>query len=494
MKNIDFSLSKAQLIEEVASLLHQDPFTTTWAGPHPINFNVYLHRPRSFQIRTGTLTLPAIDIGERFLTLHASVRIGGRDVLFQRSRKPPRQETVERIRALPYINPYIEQRKESIKKKLDADFVPVSIIQFGWLCRDYAISVECEHRMGEGSASFDAKKKQVRVRVDQAHSIVIPSSTVNYLSASRVDHSLVFELNSPPSYEREPAEPFVGTGDLSFFLYDVRPQPRSKLSHLPIQDHERVAPYASLVVRLVCCSEQNIESFRQLCTISRFRKVEAYEYDIVRRNLFSESAILSVQASLEALTWPVAFQLESLLRDMAIDYVEARQLIPEIHRLVDQKGSSFAATSLFDFKNKVRGYFHTEHEKGSSFDIIRLFRRSSSQVEETVATSRRSQGDDSLYDSFHVEVSPTAIYLSGPSLERSNRVIRAYGVENQESFLRVSFVDEGGLHIRFDHEIDGREFVRARVGSILLDGLEIAGRKFEFLAYSQSALKEHSVW
>ena len=492
MRNIDFSLSKAQLVEELAAVLHQPPFTASWGGPNAINFSVHLHRPRSFQIRTGTLTLPHVEIGERFLNMHGSIRIGGRDVLFQRSRKPPRPETVERIRALPYINPHIEQRRESIKKQLDTDFVPLALIQFGWLCRDYAISVECECRPLR--VSFDAKKRQARVCVDDEHWVVIPSSSVNYLSASKADRSLVFELNVPPSYEREPEDVIIDSPGIAPFVLDSVRRQRSRLSHLPIPNHERVVPYASLVVRLVCCEDRGLEMFRQLCKLSGFRKVEAYEYDIVRRDLFSEAAMSAVQASLRDLDWPVAFQLESLLRDMAIDYVEARQLIPEIRRLVASKGSSFAADSILDFKNKVRGYFHTEHEKGPSFDIVRLFGQSVSQAghQESVASSR--SGDDSLYDSYHVEVSPTAIYLSGPSSERSNRVIRAYGVENQEKFLRVSFVDEGGLHIRFDREIDGREFIQDRVGSALFDGLEIAGRKFEFLAYSQSALKEHSVW
>lgn len=33
-----------------------------------------------------------------------------------------------------------------------------------------------------------------------------------------------------------------------------------------------------------------------------------------------------------------------------------------------------------------------------------------------------------------------------------------------------------------------------RVGGILKNGLEVAGRRFEFLAYSSSALREHAVW
>lgn len=58
----------------------------------------------------------------------------------------------------------------------------------------------------------------------------------------------------------------------------------------------------------------------------------------------------------------------------------------------------------------------------------------------------------------------------------------------------VSFVDEARLRYRFDHELDGREFIKTRVGPFLYDGFQVAARGFEFLAYSQSALREHGVW
>jgi hypothetical protein len=102
--------------------------------------------------------------------------------------------------------------------------------------------------------------------------------------------------------------------------------------------------------------------------------------------------------------------------------------------------------------------------------------------------------DGSIYEAYHATVTPTTIVLDGPYPERSNRVIRAYKEENHEAFLRVTFAEEGRLQFRFDKEVDSREYVRDRIGPILFDGLCIAGRKFDFLAYSQSALKEHSVW
>jgi RNA-dependent RNA polymerase len=85
------------------------------------------------------------------------------------------------------------------------------------------------------------------------------------------------------------------------------------------------------------------------------------------------------------------------------------------------------------------------------------------------------------------------MYLDGPFTEQSNRVIRAHDA-HQDCFLCVSFVDEACLQCRFDREVDGREFIKTRVGPLLYNGLMIAARRFEFLAYSQPSLREHAVW
>jgi RNA-dependent RNA polymerase len=72
-------------------------------------------------------------------------------------------------------------------------------------------------------------------------------------------------------------------------------------------------------------------------------------------------------------------------------------------------------------------------------------------------------------------------------------VIRTYpGAEDY--FLRVSFKDETSLQFRFEKEIDGQQFVRDRVGGLAKGHLIIGGRKFFYLGYSMSALKEHAVW
>ncbi|EJT98377.1 RdRP-domain-containing protein [Dacryopinax primogenitus] len=90
-------------------------------------------------------------------------------------------------------------------------------------------------------------------------------------------------------------------------------------------------------------------------------------------------------------------------------------------------------------------------------------------------------------------VTPTCIHLEGPYLDQSNSVLRAYP-EHQHYFLRLSFASEDHLPLYNDRDVDSRLFVGYRIGTILREGVTLAGRHFEFLAYSLSALRQHSVW
>ncbi|THH29583.1 hypothetical protein EUX98_g4606 [Antrodiella citrinella] len=50
------------------------------------------------------------------------------------------------------------------------------------------------------------------------------------------------------------------------------------------------------------------------------------------------------------------------------------------------------------------------------------------------------------------------------------------------------------IQYRWERDVDGKSLLEDRVGGILKKGLTIAGRHFQFLAYSSSALRSHAVW
>ncbi|XP_041006286.1 probable RNA-dependent RNA polymerase 1 [Juglans microcarpa x Juglans regia] len=123
------------------------------------------------------------------------------------------------------------------------------------------------------------------------------------------------------------------------------------------------------------------------------------------------------------------------------------------------------------------------------------------------ATSTRFQTtpaislDDGLVYIHRVQITPSKVYFCGPEVNLSNRVLRHYP-EDIDNFLRVSFVDEDLDKMRSialsprssSKNEDKQTSVYDRILSTLRNGIVIGDKKFEFLAYSSSQVRENSVW
>uniref|UniRef100_A0A7N2L809 RNA-dependent RNA polymerase n=1 Tax=Quercus lobata TaxID=97700 RepID=A0A7N2L809_QUELO len=100
-----------------------------------------------------------------------------------------------------------------------------------------------------------------------------------------------------------------------------------------------------------------------------------------------------------------------------------------------------------------------------------------------------------------VQITPSKVYFCGPEINVSNRVLRNFH-EDIDNFLRVSFVDEelDKLHSTdlspraSSGNEDRRTGIYKRILSILRNGIVIGDKKFEFLAFSSSQLRENSMW
>ncbi|KAH9320928.1 hypothetical protein KI387_015567, partial [Taxus chinensis] len=102
-----------------------------------------------------------------------------------------------------------------------------------------------------------------------------------------------------------------------------------------------------------------------------------------------------------------------------------------------------------------------------------------------------------------VHVTPSKVYFFGPEANVSNRVTRQYA-NYIDDFLRVTFVDENGDRLyasdlsqerMMDNDGQGKTTkLYSRILSVLKEGILIGDKKFEFLAFSTSQLREGSVW
>ena len=495
MRNVNFSFTQVEIVLQLSQVLHGPDFAEH-NSLALINFHVHLHRDkRGIRLHggTGSLTLPTRECGNLFLSLFGTstrktFALGNKRVTFQASRNPSgRADVLESIRLLPYMDPRVIQEKARRAAKLSASSVSIQVLQFGWECRDEAFSIESETQCaGRCSLLFDDERRELRIKLRQSSdtyviairfSQLLSISSHTYLSDTPV---IFLSLNQPPTYERE------GTEGSAL---------RRRLSFLPIPDHERVAPYASLAIRLVCASFDDLHRFRDLSLIAQLHNIQDYECPVVRRGLFSKVGMDELQDWQGRFDWSVSFQIEAIMRSMDVDVREMLDLMPEVERVVKANGKEYAAGLLRYFAPRARALFWNpieEYEGDQS--VTQCFLSSEIEYEKQKNLPSLKPSEGSLYEALHVIITPTTMFLEGPFPERSNRVVRSFDAIHQESFLRVSFVDEGRLQYRFDREVDGPAFIRARVGPFLLQGLTIARRTFYFLAYSQSALKEHAVW
>jgi len=91
-------------------------------------------------------------------------------------------------------------------------------------------------------------------------------------------------------------------------------------------------------------------------------------------------------------------------------------------------------------------------------------------------------------------ITPTRKIVSGFDIEMSNRVLRHFLQSDliEEDFMRITLCDENESKL-FGDDFKSPE-ISKRVEKTIMNGICVNGRKYKFLAYSSSQLKECSVW
>lgn len=510
MKGVSWSATHTDVVLLLAERLHHADFMGNGEPDH-FNFHVHLLRDktrRQLHSGTGFLTLPTVDIGNRFLGLYSApgLVLQGRRIQFAPSKSPTgRSDTVQSIIRMPYVDPRVLEQQARLSRELAASRVAIQSIQFGWDCRDQVLSIESEASPSGTFICFDEERRQFRIEFiyqQYKYYIAIRFSNIDYLTAHQYlqrDHVIVFTLLEPPTYEVD-LKP-QSNGSLEDFLSmlsfsDSQPDKgplRKQLSFLPLpENHQRIGQYTCLALRLVCKSKDELEKFKELSRDSGFNHISSHSYPIEHRALFSEDALDEYSRWIRQLPWAVSFQIQAIVLKRSVDIREMLELLPKIKRILSTKGKRYTAAFLQDFSPKVYALYRSEDDGNDA--VRRCFETALKEYDSQPPRRSVKPTDGSIYEAYHATITPTTIVLDGPHPERSNRVIRAYDERHHESFLRVTFAEEGRLQLRFDKEVDSRAYVRSRIGPILFEGLTLASRKFEFLAYSQSALKEHSVW
>lgn len=240
--------------------------------------------------------------------------------------------------------------------------------------------------------------------------------------------------------------------------------------------HARVAPYCHHL-RIVLYTGENLEQFINLCQIAELQRpikvaIEAYQHGYCH-----PKRLYTAQNWFKALPWRVAFQLEALVHNALITTEDLlTTLYIPINKLCEAHEQA-ASEILRNFTEALKSILPNDTP-------LKCFHRTVARA----LGAAQATTSPAMFYCHHVCFAPTRLLLEGPYAIQSNRIIREWA-DYQDHFILVEFRDEDKLQYRWDRAVDGRSFLAERVGGTLRNGFELAGRHFEFLGYSSSALK-----
>ncbi len=92
-----------------------------------------------------------------------------------------------------------------------------------------------------------------------------------------------------------------------------------------------------------------------------------------------------------------------------------------------------------------------------------------------------------------VVITPTMMHVATPAMETSNRILRNYSAD-ADRFIRVKFSDEKSEGLLWNM-VNGRaDALFDKVLRALMNGIVVAGRYYEFLAFGNSQFREHGAF
>jgi RNA-dependent RNA polymerase len=285
---------------------------------------------------------------------------------------------------------------------------------------------------------------------------------------------VVFQLYYPPAYE---------WNNMPQGLEEVPRNSRSRVSELS-ETHGRVAPFLC-DIHITLTNFEEIDHLKKWTTLCNLPTPIPGRIPSEPINAYSHNNQRRISDWFSRLDFRVGFQLEALRRNGVLNPLQLWSLKAKIEKILKERGTEVTASILRQFNDVAC----RRHRISSMVDIEKEL----DTCIESVSKARVTVPLERLMFVHRVTQTPCAMRLAGPHLIQSNRVLRRYHAHHH-LFLRVDFRDEQQLQLRWAAEVNGEKFVEERVGDILKKGFQIAGRHFDFLAYSNAALKEHSVW
>ncbi|KIJ28879.1 hypothetical protein M422DRAFT_269758, partial [Sphaerobolus stellatus SS14] len=423
------------------------------ARPYLLNFHLTLTPSTKIGYKndgSGLLTLPTQEVGEDFLSyvtmLRNKVIIRGHRIFFSPSEQLPWNSIVEVINKVSFQDPDVEAQREELSKELNALDIRLSKVFFGAFCltEPSVFSKEWERDClagypVSGALKMEWEHKLLRVCLEALdddgtlirQEIIVRFQDIRdiFTGADSFNSYILFKLYCAPSFEEVPVYRTMN-GD----KHDNR-NFKHRVSHL--DDAHRVIAAYNPHLCVILHDSFDLTGFNQACGKAKIYKPRVVQFYLEKRNFFSPQRVQAIGAWYRRLNcWPVAFQVEALLRNGLMNTEELKTILGPTEAYYGRHGAEATVALLRAFNERIQRF--TPNQK--PVDILTKL----SQDNRRRLLHADNQGTHMCY---HVTVTPTRIFLEGPYPDVSNSIVSKY---DPEYFLRVSFKDEDEHQYRWD--------------------------------------------
>ncbi|KAG1810038.1 RdRP-domain-containing protein [Suillus plorans] len=498
LRNIAFAVTQEDLTLEFAKILHKPPFPTS----PPLNFECQLFYKSHPNGKRGILALPTEDSGITLLRAYGDVGIAvkGRQILLSKSTQSINNARIMRLNTVPWVDP-VKLREEKERLLQQSRPFPLLCYSFGRFNRDGSFSSEFA-LPGVANVSCDLERRQVRFTVtphDDSDDLFWTSTSIASYAQLKIaalvgnqdddTHILFIRADAPPVFSVE--NDIGGLG-----LSNSSPQRLAGLTRY------HPMPPGSYSLMLAFSNQPDAETFMYACRNRLHLRYSPVPHVRIHDHTSNSNPVEELHEFLSEIPYELAFQVEKTVTTFVFTPMEIFSLKEAIISLYTEHGPD--ASEIFQSfaseheghnakrkpRRKRRAQWHASQEDLTSLlgQVIHEFTREHQKPLRLLAPPPQS----GVYQSYHMILTPTRHILEGPLPDQSNSVLRKYN--NHECFLRVTFQDENRSKLRRDFESSITDLLKERYRPILLRGYRVAGRQFQFLGYSMSGLRDHSVW
>ncbi|KAG1835528.1 RdRP-domain-containing protein [Suillus variegatus] len=507
LHNIPLAVTTEDLTIAFANILHKPPFQTSPL----LNFEIHFSDESHPNGQQGTLTLPTEDAGVTFLRAHGvtGIVVKGRPILISRSTQAIHESRIERLNTVPWRDPMQlrEEQERLLRRNKSFQLLRYS---FGRFLQDGSFSSQVS-LPGTANVNCDLEHRQVRFTFEPQQNTYNNPSGIDLGSLMEIfGRSITTSINA--SYAPHNIATLVGNRDEDTTVVFVRADepPVYTLLNGMMDNASRMAglgrnhkmPPGCHSLMLAFQNQSEADRFTYTCRNRLHLRCSTQHHIKIHNHISNGTSVEKLHESLSQIPYKLGFEAEKTVADSLLSVADILSLKEAILSLQAEHGDD--APEIFrSFASELAGRSASRTKRRK-----RRARRQSSQESLPSLLRRVTQGfikehqkprpllapppQSGVYLSYHLILTPTRYILEGPVPDQSNSVLRRYG--HPECFLRVCFQDENGSKLHREPDCTIIDLLRVRYRNILLDGCRVAGRQFQFLGYSMSGLKEHSVW